>query len=419
MPYEKELFVPKYRELFDHLFVVIILYLYLFQPPFISKYIFITLEIGIIIFYSLFINKYFISKFIASFKNEAILITFILIFCVLRDLVAGEKVYSFRLLTWSFQSFIFGFYIISLIDNYNRKTSKFICLFNLFYWTVFVASLLTLLMFLSPSFDSFYRSFGIEDIERYDSFEQRYRLFGISENLAFTYAYVLGFFGGYTLLILKKNFTLIIPFFLFTLGVMLNARIGFLAIIFYVIYLFFIKRDTKSIVTICLFVSVILLFVNQYFEGVVDLLTFNKNWVMEFFYEISDLLFGTNYLAVGSGTIETLTTSFVIWPDNLFQWILGRGESLFLKQGMNSDVGFILQLNYGGIIFVLQLMVLMTFLFYRLYKNLGIEHWFFLFFFFSFFLLNSKGFIFAATPGGRLLFLLYVYFILRKKAYII
>ena len=338
---------------------------------------------------------------------------------MLRDLVAGEKVYSFRLLTWSFQSFIFGFYIISLIDNYNRKTSKFICLFNLFYWTVFVASLLTLLMFLSPSFDSFYRSFGIEDIERYDSFEQRYRLFGISENLAFTYAYVLGFFGGYTLLILKKNFTLIIPFFLFTLGVMLNARIGFLAIIFYVIYLFFIKRDTKSIVTICLFVSVILLFVNQYFEGVVDLLTFNKNWVMEFFYEISDLLFGTNYLAVGSGTIETLTTSFVIWPDNLFQWILGRGESLFLKQGMNSDVGFILQLNYGGIIFVLQLMVLMTFLFYRLYKNLGIEHWFFLFFFFSFFLLNSKGFIFAATPGGRLLFLLYVYFILRKKAYII
>lgn len=368
MPYEKELFVPKYRELFDHLFVVILLYLYLFQPPLISKYIFITLEIGIIIFYSLFINKYFISKFIASFKSEAILITFILIFCVLRDLVAGEKVYSFRLLTWSFQSFIFGFYIISLIDNYNRKTSKFICLFNLFYWTVFVASLLTLLMFLSPSFDSFYRSFGIEDIERYDSFEQRYRLFGISENLAFTYAYVLGFFGGYTLLILKKNFTLIIPFFLFTLGVMLNARIGFLAIIFYVIYLFFIKRDTKSIVTICLFVSVILLFVNQYFEGVVDLLTFNKNWVMEFFYEISDLLFGTNYLAVGSGTIETLTTSFVIWPDNLFQWILGRGESLFLKQGMNSDVGFILQLNYGGIIFVLQLMVLMTFLFYRLYR---------------------------------------------------
>lgn len=411
--------VPRYKDLLRYFFIIVLLYLYLFQPPLISKYIFITFEITIILFYALFINRNFIQKFVTLFPKESIIITSILSFCLLRDLMAGEEVYSFRMFAWSFQSFIFGFFIIYLTNNYNRKRNKHVDLFHLFYWTAFIASVITLLLLINPGFDTFYRSFQIEDFDRYDSFEIRYRAYGISENLTFTYSYVLGFFGGYTLFVLRKNFLLTIPFFLFLLSVMLNARIGFFAILLCLFYLVFYLKDIKPIFISGIAGLAIILILSFYFSDIIELLTLNKDWVLEFFYEISDFVFGTNFSMTASGTVNTLTTNFIILPDNFFQWILGRGESLFLKHGMNSDIGFILQLNYGGLIYLILLMSLMTVLFYRLYQNLGLGHWFFIFFFFSFFILNTKGFIFAATPGGRLFFLFYLYFILKGKTYII
>ena len=135
----------------------------------------------------------------------------------------------------------------------------------------------------------------------------------------------------------------------------------------------------------------------------------NINWVMDFFLDLS-----------GSGehsTIDTLFGSFIIIPDSsILQFLFGKGISLFGKSGGSSDMGFILQLNYGGFIFVLMIIFFIYYTSIRLVKTVGVTHWFTLLYILLIITLNIKGFIFAATPGGRLLFLMYMLFILNAQS---
>src|SRR5690606_16916806 len=75
---------------------------------------------------------------------------------------------------------------------------------------------------------------------------------------------------------------------------------------------------------------------------------------------------------------------------------------------------YILQLNYGGVTLISLLFLTISYMSLRLFRVLGYRHWYSWFFPFSIFALNFKGFIFAMTPGGRILILLYVFFIFRS-----
>ena len=102
------------------------------------------------------------------------------------------------------------------------------------------------------------------------------------------------------------------------------------------------------------------------------------------------------------------------FPESVAGVVFGTGVSLYgsgLEQ--SSDIGYILQLNYGGVIILIFLMLAIAFMSARLFKVLGYKHWFSWFFPISIFVLNFKGFIFAMTPGGRFIFLLYFFFIFK------
>lgn len=410
---------PYYKEIYNNFILICLFYFYLFQPPIVSKYIYIGIEILIIPLYMILYGKKFFPIPINKFKIEFLIILIIIIYSILRDLFAGNVVYSFRFLAWAFQSFIFGLFIISIIEKHNQRSIKKINIITLLYWTTFLGAILTCLLLTNRSFDNYYQSIEIlGDTERYADFAFRYRVYGISENLTFTYPYVLGFFAGYTLLVIKKNYLLIFPFLFFLLGIYFNARIGFLAVIIFLLITFQRRYFINNIIVGGLG-ALVGSIVYVEFPLLWDLVLFNKGWVMQFFYDISYTLFPflgkyIDHSNLGGSTIETLATTFVIFPETVWQWIFGSGESLFLKEGMNSDVGYILQLNYGGLIFFSLILLMMVFFSYRLYKVLGLKHWYFIVFVLSIFLLNFKGFIFAATPGGRLLFFLYFYFIYSR-----
>ncbi|MCK4620873.1 MAG: hypothetical protein KAT62_01530 [Desulfuromonadales bacterium] len=343
------------------------------------------------------------------FKDEIAIVSLIVLLSIFRDVFSGEIVYSDRLLAWGFQTFFFGTFILYCFEN--RSAS----LFNQLYWTSFLAALLSVALLLSPTFDKYYESIQIDEYyEIYKNFEVRYRAYGIAENLNFTYAFVMGLFSGYSFLLLKKNILFLIPMFVFLITVVFNARIGLVPIVFFVIYALFTGKYLKSffVIAVCL-LSVLLTFkISQLlgFDLNGSILFSNMDWVLRFFSDIYNYIFFSNEIGKSS-TMGTIFGDFLIFPDTVQQLFFGRGESLVLKEGMNSDVGFILQLNYAGVFYLLTILFFIFFTTFRLVRIVGIGHWFVIFYFVLLIILNTKGFVFAATPGGRLLPLLYMYFI--------
>ncbi len=410
-----DLVIPSYKEIFKNLPVIFLLYIYFFQPPVINKNIYLALEVVALTAYLFFVEAKPIVNFIARFRYEFLLLTLIIIYSVLRDLAAGEEVYAFRFAAWSFQAFILGYAIIDFLETSNRKKEGKYSLLTLLYWTAFVAAILTFLLITVRPIDNYYQAIQLDDYESYDAMETRYRAYGMAENLTFTYSYFLGFFAGYTLLAIRKNVLLVLPFLLFLLGVFFNARIGFVGIILFLVVLIFRRQWKNLFITGSLSVLIVggIIVTNA---DLMDLISSNKDWVFQFFYDISDSLFGTHLSTGPAGsTIKTLTGDFLVFPDTFLSWIFGTGESLFVKAGGgNSDIGYIIQLNYGGLILLTLILTFVAYSCYRLYKVLGWRHWFVVVFTFSVLILNYKGFIFAATPGGRLLFFLYVYFVYKS-----
>ncbi len=398
--------LPTINELFANFGAILLLYLFLFQPPVVNKVFFVAVE-GFVFFSVLLLRSRELLNLLGRFKQEVFIIGLIVACALLRDIFSSEIVYSDRFVVWGFQAFIFTPVILLYFKD------KDMSLFNLLYWTSFIAAILSVLLLLFPQFDQWYKSIQLDSYyERYESFEVRYRAYGISENLTFTYAFVMGMFSGYSLLCLKRSFWYAIPFFVFLIATIFNARIGLVPVLFFFAYIIFISWEYASILK--LMMSVLLLTVLLYFSpaflGLGDisgLIIFsNLDWVLGFFVDI-----------LGSGeeasTLNVMFNDFIIIPEGLLAILFGAGESLFGK-AHGSDMGFILQLNYAGFLFVALIIFFILFCSFRLVKVLGVRHWFTSFFFCMVVVLNIKGFIFAATPGGRIIFLLYIYFILEK-----
>jgi len=141
-----EYVVPHYKEIFKNFFIISLFYVYIFQPPVINKYIYIVLEFIIFLFYVLFVDKKIIRIFVKKFKVEIFLLYTIICYSILRDILAGNEVYSFRFFAWVFQSFVFGFLIIYVIEKFNKKNEDRLQIISLLYWTCFIASIFTLIL---------------------------------------------------------------------------------------------------------------------------------------------------------------------------------------------------------------------------------------------------------------------------------
>lgn len=409
--------VPSLKDIFKSIPLIFLLYLYIFQPPVLSKYIFIGTEIGICIFYLIFTKQRFLSKYFSIFRRELEILTVLMIYCILRDLFKGAEVLSIRFLAWSFQSFIFSFFIIEIVHRFNFKYEKVkLDIFNCIFWACFIASILTILLITFPQLDNFYK--GIQQDEYYDiyeNFEQRYRAYGISENITFTYSFVLGFFSGYSIVLLKRKPLLVVPIITFFIGVVYNARIGFLGLGLFLVYLLFLKREFKSLIVLLLILTSLFFSISLIAPNLLQSAFANKEWAFQFFYEISNALFGTHFNVDVGDSLGVLLNDFIIFPKSLFGWIFGTGVNLFeMPRGQNSDIGYIIQLNYGGLILLFLLLLLTLLCTIKLFRTKHYK-WYGFIFLLSIIFLNFKGFVFAATPGGRLLFFLFILFVLKDR----
>lgn len=392
--------------LFGFFLWVLVFYLFIFQPPVMSRLIYLALQFFVFIMAILFFHKR-IEVFVNIFKAEFLLVFFVVFYSIFRDALSGDIVYSDRFVGWFFQSFLFCGVLVSLYFYRTLKKESLNYFGNEIYVAGFIAALFTLVLWLFPAVDSFYESIQLDAYyEIYSDFEKRYRAYGVSENLTYTYSVVLGICAGYSLILYRRSlfFVFLCPLFLFAVSV--NARIGFLGFVFFVFYVFLYSELKAK--AIWLFSFLVLSFWFYFSSG--DFIQENR-WSLGFFLEVADFFY---YGLEGNNIIAVLLNSHVHFPETVAGVVFGTGESLF-GSGFekSSDIGYILQLNYGGVIILILLMLAIAFMSVRLFKILGYKHWFSWFFPISICVLNFKGFIFAMTPGGRFIFLLYFFFIFK------
>jgi hypothetical protein len=115
-----------------------------------------------------------------------------------------------------------------------------------------------------------------------------------------------------------------------------------------------------------------------------------------------------------SDTYSTLN-NMIILPENFLDWIVGTGDDLFIRgQGSgtitHSDIGFVRQLYYGGLMYISLLMGLVTVMAVRIY-NLKKHRWFFVLFIFTVLAANIKSNFVNNHPAFRLVLLIYMGFI--------
>lgn len=389
---------------FRWLLALALMYLFVFQPPIVPK-IYYPITEAIVFLGFLFLNPWAIRIF-RKFQVEILLGILILLFSLVRDFASAEIVYADRFAVWFFQSLILGIPVAVLLLAYDDSLRD--SLPTPLTAAVVLAAVLTLALYYWPAFDLAYRAYQIDTIyDVYDGFDVRYRAYGVSENLTFTYGYLLGSFAGYFFLRAEKNFGFMVLALICLVGVGLNARVGFLAFAIFVIYGVVLEQKWKSLVLLLSGVSVAWIFILPHVSESISV-----QWSQEFFREMGALIFGGDYGASGS-TAATLFGDFIVWPETTVHWMFGNGESLFGAYGRSSDVGYILQLNYAGIFFLALVLIFQGFTSWRVIKCLGMRHWFTYYFVSSLIILNTKGFLFAATPGGRLVFFLYIFFLLR------
>ena len=165
------------------------------------------------------------------------------------------------------------------------------------------------------------------------------------------------------------------------------------------------NRNVGSFITTAV-VFAIVVFGIRYFMDNVEINEVTLMWVQGFFEEGSSI--ASNRSVEGTTASRLLFVDFIL-PDNLSDWIIGTGKNIFhnFQEGERSDIGFIRQLFYGGLIYLSLLLLFVYFVARRSRER--VFKGFTALFLFTILVLNFKGNFLPATGGMSLFMLVYYY----------
>lgn len=379
----------------------LILYIYIYNPPF-AALPFPPLKILYIFIFSFFTNN-LINNFNKTFKTENYIYLLIISYSFIRFLVGGDKIVFIVDFFSYFDTFIIGYTITCSFIKYSKS--------NFIIFLMYVtgsASLITLILISFPTLNNFIRDILLTTSE-YTKFIT-FRSFGLSEGLTYGYGIVQGIALSIIIYIYRENKILLFFVPLHLITIMFNARIGFIPPIIMIMYMIVSRNRIKSLLGLILFtfLLIIVIFSIPIFEEYQSTI----NWALSFFTEVSDALQGN----IESNTnMAAYTDSMLIFPKNFYEWVIGSGEYIFLRDYDNSDMGYILQLNFGGLSYLICIFSLLSYMYFNLKKYNIRYSWFNILFVGTLFITNIKGNAFISSPSFRLIFLLYIYIILESK----
>ena len=273
--------------------------------------------------------------------------------------------------------------------------------------TGIVGALISVFSLLNPSINLF-----IKDIQVLSEFsmESDFRSFGLAEGLTFSYGISQAIILCLLIINSKKRMLFLLFTPLFIVSSLFNARTGIIIVVLILVYAIIAFRRIKLLI----FLIALLFVISILSDQLIILLDNDKSfdWINNFYLEIGDLFTGSTN--ADYNTTQTLFVDMVVLPSNTIEWIFGSGQSLFLSYSNSTDVGFFLQLNYGGLVFTCMLLILVLMMFFKTFKEKE-SRWFSVLFLISFFIANMKGDFIPSTGAFRLLFFVYLCLLYYNK----
>ena len=358
---------------------------------------------------------FFISKtgkvkaFIKSFNTEKTVFIIALAYIIFRTLLGGEPLYLWDWIVSFLEVMIVPCFIIGFMNSsgFGSLESMTRCLLVV----GAVATIISMLCIAFPPINDFVRTYILHITSDMRAFEHSFRGFGISESLSSQYGYVQGIMVILGMMFLKSNrwFLYFLPFVL--LSAFVNARTGVIvAVVGVVVYLVYNRNYSYSMVIIAL--SAILV---ANFDAVLELVIPNdmtRLWITDFIEQMDAVMVEG---VEGSRQTDKLFGQMIILPETPEKWIIGRGFNLRANDmGFdNSDVGFIQQLNYGGIIYVIILVSLILYATLRLFRSKNKLFGFF--FLIVFVIINIKTHYLLNSGAFRIMMFTYYVLLLNSK----
>lgn len=339
-------------------------------------------------------------------RKEFILLFLPFVYVLFRTLFGGDSVFITRHFLGVLDNFLVPLAFVLFANQLGLTTEKqFIrCILIL----GALASVISFVSFISPPVQN-YIKFNILDVQP-DNFMywDNYRGFGLAMSLTSSYAYIQGIIFVIGCFYSKDN-KWFLPFLpLVLLSVVFNARTGLLILLLGII-IFLVSR--KSGLTSIMF-GVLAVFLILFMDDILRDLGASyetREWVAVLFNDI-DTVFSTRDVTQ-TGTGRRLFGDMWIMPNTSSEWLIGKGYSLFRHETeVSSDNGWVLQLNYGGIIYMFFLYLIIIQMLQRLNKSRRIT--FALYFFLIFLIVNTKSSFFPGNEVFRFLMTLYMYYIL-------
>lgn len=379
---------------------IVLLYIYIYNPPF-AFLPFTPIKFfyfGII----LFLNKKIAYIFFKNFKIQLFIFFCIILYSFFRGAFAGEYDILYTDIITLVECFLVGYLINYIIINYTN-----ISFLNLILIVSGIASVITLFLIVNPEINDYVKNdlFVTTEFTRF----LRFRSFGFSEGLTFAYGITQGLAVCFCLYFLKEYKFLLLLLPLHLIAIAFNARIGFMPVLLLIVYIIFTGKKIKNllIITLVLLLLFFSLFSLQTFQNYQETI----DWTLKFFTEINDFFSGN----VQTGNMDVMINNMIVIPDTSFEVIFGRGKDIFRDSYNNSDIGYIIQLNYGGLIYISLFLLLLIYMTHTLYKTGKKNMWFAFLFLTVILIANIKGNGFVTSPSLRLLMIIYFYVILSNK----
>ncbi len=396
----------------NYFIVLLCLYLYLHSPfiPFLpfaigsAKLLYIPMVI--MLFSHLRSFRYFRN----TFKTELIILLFIICFVICRTIAGGESFLTFCI-SALIEIFFLPWFIIQLLIKSGFRRIEDLVFLLLIVGTI--GAIISTTAFVIPPINDFirdnflYLKFGV-GLET-----KTWRGFGLSSALTSHYSYIQASIVVLYLFYTKnKWFVFSLPFLL--LSIIFNARTGLFLLIVGLLIRFFCNFNFKMAILISLAIALVVANIETLFS-IIGAPEESVAWLNTFMEEMTSL--SDDSAMSNNGVLYTLFEQMVIFPETLNEWVWGRGYSLFGKfdeLGIESDIGFINVLSYGGLFysFLLYSLIIVACVKLKKYK----EYWFLTFFVIVFVIINIKSTYLPLSGQLKFMMLVYYFMILYDKS---
>lgn len=339
-------------------FIIIYLFMYMYFPPILSINLMHILTLFSLIVLLIMYRETLIEVFNNSIKGYMIPVALTLVYVIFIVFVKnGDGNYIYKHILIFVEVSICTIYICSY---FNKRKYSIHSILNVLMIVGSIQALISILCMFVPPIKQL-----VVDIYMGQMIEQNvtsimaenillgmtnHRINGISAALLFTMPIVQALLATISLyLAINKNnkYIILTPALLFSSIV--NARIGIVVFICGVIIVIItsienIRKKLKPIIII----STIIVGILVASIVIIDSENSTIKWITQFIEEIIDLFKGKK-----TGTFELLFGSFIRFPE-MNNMLFGTGRDIFLLgEGMRSDIGYINDLWFGGVTYIL------------------------------------------------------------------